>query len=117
MSPYRAAEVAFFVTGLAIGIACANNSDAQGAERIRVIPDDTAGIVKLLDVVRGANPLVCEMATRTAEMRGSWAMWGPLSGGPLVMDSVSAGLLDWIQHRHNDPAVVPRLSAAMHAGA
>ena len=111
---YRAAEVALFATGLAIGVACANDSSAQSAGGIQVVPDDTIGIVKLLGVVRGANPLVCEMATRTADMRGSWSMWGPLSGDPLVMDSVSAALLDWIQHQHNDPAVVPRLNTAMH---
>ena len=110
---YRTAEIALFATGLAIGVACANDSSAQSTERIRIIPDDTAGIARLLGVARGANPLVCEMATRTADMRGSWSMWGPLSDDPLAMDSVSAALLDWIQHRHNDPAVVPRLSAAM----
>jgi hypothetical protein len=74
------------------------------------------GIVKLLGVVREANPLVCEMATRTADMRGSWPMWGPLSGDPLVMDSVSAALLDWIQHRHNDPAVVRGCAGEKAAG-
>jgi F0F1-type ATP synthase membrane subunit c/vacuolar-type H+-ATPase subunit K len=113
MMLYRTAEVALFATGLAIGVACANDSSAQDREGVRVIPDDTVGIVKLLSVVRGANPLVCEMATRTADMRGSWSMWGPLSGDPLVMDSLSAALLDWIQHQHNDPTVVPRLRTAM----
>jgi HEAT repeat protein len=113
MTPYHAIEVALFATGLAIGIGCANDSNAQTADGVRVIPDDTVGIVKLLGVVRGANPLVCEMAARTADMRGSWSMWGPLSGDPLIMDSTSAALLNWIQRTHNDPTVVPRLRAAM----
>ena len=41
---YRAAEMTLFVTGLAIGVACANDSSAQTAASIAVIPDDTVGI-------------------------------------------------------------------------
>lgn len=114
MTLFHALEAVVFTTGLAIGVACANDSNVHAAERpAQIIADDTAGIARLLGVVRGANPLVCEMATRTADMQGSWSNWGPISGDPLTMDSTAATLLNWIQHTHNDPAVVPRLRSGL----
>lgn len=103
-----------FAIGVAIGIGCAGDSNAQGAEPTRLIADDTAGITRLLRIVRGADPLVCEMAVRTADMHGSWSSWGPLSGDPLVMDSSAATFLNWIQREHYDPSVVPLLRAGLH---
>jgi HEAT repeat protein len=105
-----------FAAGVAIGVGCASDSSAQAAERTRIIPDDTAGIARLLAVVRGGNPLVCEMATRAADMQGSWSSWGSMGGAPLVMDSAAAALLNWVQRTHNDPAVVPMLRAGIHDG-
>jgi hypothetical protein len=114
MKRYQAIEIVLFAAGLAIGVACAGDSNAQPPVRRRITPDDTVAIARLLAVVRGADPLVCEMATRAADMHGSWSNWGPLSGDPLVMDSASAALLNWIQRSHNDPAVVPRLRTGLH---
>jgi HEAT repeat protein len=111
MSRRNLLEAGVFVVGLAIGIACANDSNAQTAERL--VPDDTAAVSRLLAIVRGANPLVCEMTTRAADMHGSWMNWGQIGGAPLVMDSASSALLDWVQRTHNDPNIVPRLSSAM----
>ena len=96
---------------LATSAGCVAESSAQMAERI--IPDDTTHVVRLLAVSRGADPLVCEMTARAADQRGSWSMWGPISGDPLTTDSASAALIDWIQRKHNDPAIVPRLGRAM----
>ena len=99
---------------VAVSIACATDSNAQTAvESGRLIPDDTVSIARLLNTVRGVDPLLCEMATRSVDMHGSWSMWGPISGDPLTIDSSSAALLTWIQQRHNDPAVVPRLRTAL----
>src|ERR1051325_11010559 len=106
-------EALLLATGFVIGVACTNSS-AQGADRRKSVADDSVAVTRLLSVVRGGDPLICEMATRTADMHGSWSMWGPLSGDPLVMDSASSALLNWIQHRHDDPAIVPRLRAALH---
>jgi HEAT repeat protein len=114
MTGHRALDAAVFVAGLAIGVACGKDSSALGAERPRrAMPDDTVEIVKLLAVVRGSNPLVCELATRSADMHGSWSSWGPISGDPLVMDSASAALLNWVQRTHDDPTIVPRLRVAL----
>ena len=104
-------ESAVFVMGIAIGVACANDSNAQTMERI--VPDDTAAVSKLLAVVRGSTPLVCEMAARAADGRGSWMNWGSVGGSPLVIDSASAALLDWVHRAHNDPALVAPLRTAM----
>ena len=105
MKPIRAVEAAVFVVGVAIGVACANDSNAQTMERI--IPDDTAAVSRLLGVVRGANPLVCEMAVRTADQRGTWSSWG--SSDALTLDSASSAVLDWAHRSHNDPALVAPL--------
>jgi hypothetical protein len=104
-------ESAVFVVGIAIGVACANDSNAQTPQRI--VPDDTASVSRLLAVVRGASPLVCEMTARAADQRGSWSNWGSVGGSPLVIDSASSALLDWIHREHNDPALVAPLRAAM----
>jgi HEAT repeat protein len=104
-------ESGVFAVGIAIGIACAADSNAQTAERL--IPDDTASVSRLLSVVRGANPLVCEMAVRTADRHGSWSNWGAIGGSPLTMDSASSALLDWVQRSHNDPALVAPLKSGM----
>jgi hypothetical protein len=114
MNRLDALSTVVFAIGIAIGVGCAGDSNAQGAERTRIVPDDTAGISRLLRVVRGADPLVCEMATRAADMHGSWSSWGAISGDPLVMDSASDALLDWIQRSHNDPVVVPLLQTGIH---
>lgn len=104
-------ESGVFAIGIAIGVACANDGNAQTAER--VVPDDTASVSRLLAAVRGSNPLVCEMAARAADMRGSWMNWGSAGGAALVIDSASSALLDWVQRSHNDPALVAPLKVAM----
>jgi hypothetical protein len=111
MRPSYLIESAVFAAGIAIGVACANDSSAQTVERI--VPDDTTAVMRLVRVVRGANPLVCEMTVRTADMRGSWMNWGSVGSSALVIDSTASSLLDWVQHSHNDPALVPPLSAAI----
>jgi HEAT repeat protein len=107
-------ESAVFVIGIAIGTSCAADGNAQTAERI--IPDDTASVSRLLAIVRGANPLVCELTVRAADRRGSWSNWGSIEGSPLVMDSASSALLDWVNRSHNDPALVAPLRTALRDG-
>lgn len=104
-------ESAVFAVGIAIGVACANDGNAQTAER--VVPDDTAAVSRLLAVARGSSVLVCEMTARAADQRGSWSNWGSVGGSPLVIDSASSALLDWVHRSHNDPALVAPLRAAM----
>lgn len=100
---------------IAAGVACAREGNAQNAQasRVPVVPDDTASISRLLVAVRGADVLLCEMATRNVDMHGWWSNWGPLGDNPLEGDSSAAALIRWIQREHNDPAVVPRLRAAI----
>jgi hypothetical protein len=107
-------ESAVFAVGIAIGVACAVDSNAQTTERL--IPEDTASVSRLLGVVHGANPLVCEMAVRTADRHGSWSNWGAIGGSPLIMDSASSALLDWVQRPHNDPALVAPLRRGIQDG-
>lgn len=99
---------------LALGVACARDSAAQNASASAArIPDDTAAVTRLLNAIRGVDPLLCELATRSVDMHGSWSRWGPISGDPLETDSASAALIRWIQKKHNDPSVVPRLRTAL----
>jgi HEAT repeat protein len=93
--------------------ACARDGNAQVAGAKTIVADDPASLARLLTAVRGVDPLLCELATRSVDMHGSWSRWGPLSGNPLESDSASAALLAWIQRDHNDPALVPRLRSAM----
>jgi HEAT repeat protein len=109
MTRFHALEAAVFAVGLAIGVACANDSNAQPSAR--VTPDDTAAVGRLLGTVRGAPPLVCEMTARAADMHG-WFN-GRSGAEALVTDSASAALLDWVQRSHDDPALVAPLSSAM----
>lgn len=111
MTRRHAIEAAVFAIGIAIGVACANDSNAQTADR--VVPEDTEAVMRLMAVVRGANPLVCEMAVRNADMHGRWGFWGTMGGEPLEMDSTAAALLDWVQRSHNDPALVAPLRTGL----
>jgi HEAT repeat protein len=98
--------------------ACAGESSAESS-RPATVADDTASLARLLNTVRGVDPLLCELATRTVDMHGSWSQWGGGGGvgavgsDPLRTDSAASALIAWIQQDHKDPAVVPRLRAAM----
>jgi hypothetical protein len=98
---------------LAAATACVDEGRAQEAPRVAVVKDDTAALGRLLRSVRGVNPLLCELATRNVDMHGWWSRFGSMGGDPLQVDSSSAALIRWIQHDHNDPALVPPLRAAM----
>jgi HEAT repeat protein len=101
---------------LALGVACARDSNAQAASSRRaIVPDDTASVTRLLAAVRGADPFLCELATRNVDTHGWWSN-GPPGDSPLDRDSSSAKLVRWIQREHNDPAVVPALRAALRDG-
>jgi HEAT repeat protein len=111
MSALLAAAVALTVVA---GVACARESDAQAApSSAAIVADDTASLARLLNAVRGVDPLLCELATRSVDMHGWWSRWGSLGGNPLDVDSASAALIAWIQREHNDPTFVPRLRSAM----
>jgi HEAT repeat protein len=92
--------------------ACVRDSNAQTLAASAVARDDTAAVARLLQAVRGADPLLCEMAVRNVDMHGWWSRGGPRSN-PLELDSTSAALIAWIQTSHKDPAVVPRLRTAI----
>lgn len=110
LSVSRAAVVLTLIS--AVG-ACADDGNAQTAGTTRVVRDDMVAVARLLDAVRGADPLLCELATRDVDMHASWSRWGPIGSSPIETDSASAAIIKWIQHEHNDPAVVPRLRAAL----
>jgi HEAT repeat protein len=78
-----------------------------------VIADDTTSLLRILRVVRGADPFVCELAVRSVDMHGWWSNWGPISGDPLETDSTAASIVRWIQQDHNDPRLVPPLTTAI----
>lgn len=101
-----------------VGAGCARESEAQSEAQSAgatstVVRDDTTAVARLLGAVRGVDPLLCELATRHVDMHGWWSRWGPLGGDPLEGDSSASALIAWIQRKHNDPGVVPRLRAAM----
>ena len=102
------------VVAIAVGIACARDGNAQGAAARRpVVRDDTASVARLIAAVRGSNPFLCELATRSVDTHGWWSRWGPMGDSPLDRDSASAAMVAWIQRDHNDPAVVPGLRAGL----
>jgi len=105
------------VAVIVAGAACVRDGTAQPAVtaqgRSVAIADDTASVTRLLRAVRGVDPLLCELATRNVDMHGSWSRWAPMNGDPLEVDSAASALIHWIQRDHNDPAVVPRLRAAL----
>lgn len=94
-------------------VACARGSASELEAAVRVVPDDTAAVARLLASARAIDPLLCELVVRQVDMHASWSHWGPLSGNPLEKDSSAAALIEWIQDEHTDPSVVPRLRDAM----
>lgn len=97
-----------------LAVSCARDSAAQGASASKpIVADDTTAVSRLINTIRGVDPLLCELAVRQVDQHGSWSRWGPMSGDPLETDSASASLMRWIQKSHNDPAVVPRLRSAI----
>src|SRR3954462_2067150 len=104
---------AAIVATLTLAVACARDGEAQvAATRAPTVTQDTTSLAWLLRAVRGADPLLCELAIRNVDMHGSWSHWGPLGDNPLEADSGAAEVIGWIQDRHDDPVMVPRLSAA-----
>ena len=91
----------------------ARHGDRDTAALRPIVPDDTTSLMRLLRSVRAADPLLCEMAVRNADMHGWWSNWGPISGDPLELDSASAATIRWIQNEHNDPRLVAPLTAAL----
>jgi len=107
---------AALVTVVVAGAAAATRAPVESPqlpEAAAIAADDTASLNRLLRAVRGVDPLLCELATRSVDTHGWWSRWGPLSSDPLEVDSAAAALIAWIQRKHNDPAVVPRLRAAL----
>jgi hypothetical protein len=100
---------------LASAAACARDSNAQGTpvSRAAIVREDSGSVTRLLNTVRGVDPVLCELATRHVDMHGSWSNWGPLGNNPLEVDSAGSQLILWIQEKHNDPTIVPRLRSAM----
>jgi hypothetical protein len=108
-----AAGLALAIAALPLVAVCTQEGSAQTKGGIITIPgDDTASIARFMTAVRGVNPLFCELATRAVDGRGGW--WSRESrSDPLEVDTASAALIAWAQHKHDDPAVVPRLRAAL----
>jgi HEAT repeat protein len=71
--------------------------------------DDTASYARFMNTVRGVNPMLCELATRSVDGRHGW--WNGSGSDPLEVDSSAAALINWVHRKHDDPAAVPRLSA------
>ena len=107
----RGARASVLAFALLAASACASEGKAQPARNAAAVRSDSAGVAWLLQAVRGADPLLCEMAVRNVDMNGWWSRGGP--GSMLEVDSAAAALIAWIQTTHSDPAVVPRLRTAL----
>ncbi|HMC56062.1 MAG TPA: HEAT repeat domain-containing protein [Gemmatimonadaceae bacterium] len=90
-----------------------HDATRDGSQARPLVADDTASLLRMLRAVRGADPLLCELAVRSVDMHGWWSHWGPISGDPLETDSTSAAIVRWIQDDHEDPRLVPPLTAAL----
>src|SRR5688572_33411460 len=73
------------------------------------VRDESAAVGRLLAVVRGVDPVLCELVVRSVDSDGWWSRWDGSSGNPLDVDSASAALIDWIQRNHTDAGVVSGL--------
>jgi hypothetical protein len=93
--------------------AARRDSHRDAAVARPIVPDDTASLLRVLHVVRGVDPLLCEVVVRNVDMHGWWSHWGPISNDPLDADSSAAAIIRWIQDDHNDPRLVPALVAAI----
>jgi len=107
------AAVLVAITAVPLIARSARHGDSDDASSRPIVPDDTTSLMRLLRSVRGADPLLCEMAVRNADMHGWWSNWGPISGDPLELDSASAATIRWIQNEHNDPRLVAPLISAL----
>lgn len=81
----------------------------------RAAVDDTAALARFLTAIRGADPLLCELAVRSVDGRGRWSSWGSISGSALELDSASAAVIRWVHgdHRGWDSRLVSRLAAGL----
>ena len=103
---------ALAIGGLLIfAAACARDGSAQSLSAM--VRDDTAAVSRFLTAVRGADPLLCELAARNVDMHGWWSRFGPMVDNPLDVDSSSAVLVAWVQRGNKNPILVPRLRTAM----
>lgn len=108
-----AALVTLTALPLAAWTARRDNGTPHPSASQAIAPDDTASLLRVLRAVRGADPLLCELAVRSVDMHGWWSRWGPISGDPLETDSTAAAIVRWIQRDHDDPRLVPPLTAAL----
>lgn len=98
-------------TAVAWSARAAEATMSQGAAAMAV--DDSASLTRFLAAVRGADPVLCEIALRTMDGRGWWSSWGSISGSALELDSASAALIRWSHATRSDAALVPRLATAL----
>lgn len=100
---------------LPLAAVCTREGGAQTGSGVATsTAEDTVSIARFMTAVRGVNPLLCELATRSVDGRGGWWSSDALGVDPLEVDSTSAALVAWVHRKHTDPAVVPRLRAWLH---
>lgn len=92
---------------LAVTVACSVDGRAQEPRM-----PDAAAAEALIAAVRGAGPVLCELAARTIENRWGWGGRGPF--GTNRRDATVRATLAFVNERHGDPAAVAPLAAALH---
>jgi HEAT repeat protein len=100
---------AFAAGLLLLATACARDGNAQGV----AVRNDVAALSRYLDAVRGANPVLCELAARNADASGWWSRFGPHDDNPLDVDSAAASVVAWVQRGDKYATIVPQLRAAL----
>ena len=93
---------------LATLLAAGLTAPARGQERATVA--DSAAVMAVVESVRGANPVVCELAARTVE--NQWG-WGMSSNFRAPRDATVRAALDVTHGRRAPDAAVPALAAAL----
>jgi hypothetical protein len=75
---------------------------------------DSARVRALLQVARGANPVLCEMAAMTVDGRSGWSsrMDGDFRPGGSA-DSLAGSAVAWVHHQDVDATSVPLLRTAL----
>ncbi|MEX2179542.1 MAG: HEAT repeat domain-containing protein [Gemmatimonadaceae bacterium] len=108
------------------GVIAATVVAPSAREPVRAMPaappqrpsaSDTAAVARFLMAVRGADPLLCELAARSVDGRGWWSGWGggggSASGAPLEVDSAAAATIRRVHDAPSDARLVPRLAAGL----
>ncbi|MGH7718066.1 MAG: HEAT repeat domain-containing protein, partial [Gemmatimonadaceae bacterium] len=79
----------------------------------RAAPADSADVAAFLAAVRGAHPLMCDLAAWVVDGNFGWGHWGGGNGPGLIGDEQARALARWALGRKHNESDIPVLRAAL----